>query len=89
MTTEELRRRQVPDRIVADKVVVARPERDEAVVLGGPAAVVWVELDHWITSEALTATLIEHHGEVVAVEGAVSAALRALDDEGLLERRQR
>lgn len=88
MSTEELRRRQVPDRIVGDKVVVARPDRDEAVILGGPAAVVWVELDHWITADVLAATLLEYHPEIDSVAAAVSAALRALHDEDLLERRQ-
>ena len=62
-----LRRRQVPDRIVGDRVVLARPDVDEAVVLGGAAAAAWIELDEWTT--------------VTEVESAMAGALPELGAE--------
>lgn len=87
--TPQIRRCQVPDRIVNDKVVLARPDVDEAVVLAGPAAMVWVALDSWTTPEQLCEDLAESHSEVDGDQCA-EMVIRSIDflrDEGLLERR--
>lgn len=83
-----IRRRQVPDRIVGNKVVVARPGVDEALVLAGAAALVWVELDRWMSEAKLWDTMMQEHPEVDGSRRDVlTRSLRMLDDQGLLERR--
>lgn len=82
-----LRRRQVPARIVGDKVIVVRPDADEAVVLAGSAAAAWVELDEWTTIAIVEATLATVHPEVDVEErrSLLMRTLTILDDEGFLE----
>jgi hypothetical protein len=59
-----IRRRRLPDRIVGDQIVVVRPGVDDAVVLGGAAALVWLELDDWTTETDLSSAVAVSHPEV-------------------------
>lgn len=88
-STPPIRRAQVPDRIVGDKVVLARPGCDEAVILGGMAAAVWVELDRWTSIDAIEAALASADDVAVGHDAAalVADAIELLRDEGLLETR--
>jgi hypothetical protein len=79
----------VPDRIVADKVVIARPDADKAVVLCGAAAAAWVELEGWTTRGDLESVLAAARPDMRADDrtALLADALAMLDAEGFLEHR--
>lgn len=81
----------MPDRIVGDQVVAAGAGDADPVVLGGVAAVVWVELDEWTTEGEVAGRLANAFPDVAEQERSemLAQALRMLDEAGLLERRDR
>jgi hypothetical protein len=82
-----LRHRPTTTRLIADKIVVARPTDGTPIVLAPTAAFVWQALDVWTTRERVEAALADLYPVVEEVERAtvLSQILSALADDGLLE----
>jgi hypothetical protein len=83
-----LRRRRVPERIVGDDVIVARPGDGEAVVMSPVAGVVWRSLDDWSTTLDIDRCLADVLPGVSDADRAAvrNEVLQALQSDGLLER---
>jgi hypothetical protein len=83
-----VRRRRVPEREYADKVIVARPRDGAPVVLAATAAVVWRQLDGWTTTDEIDRILAATYPEVAPPErvAARTEVIAMLEDDDLLER---
>jgi hypothetical protein len=85
---EMLRHRDVPFRVLGDKLVVARPRDGAPVVLAPTAAFVWRILDGWTTPRAIDRRIAEAFPEVDATDRmtARTEILEMLRDDDLVER---
>jgi hypothetical protein len=84
-----LRHRRVPNRVVGDTVIVARPRDGAPVTMTSAAALVWRQLDDWTTAVEIDGRLADVFPEVPAEErlAARNEILRTLRNDDLLEQR--
>jgi hypothetical protein len=83
-----LRHRLVPNRVVGDTLIVARPRDGAPVTMTSAAVLVWRQLDDWTTSAEIDVRLADAFPEVPAEKraSARSEILRILRNDDLLER---
>ena len=83
-----LRHLAVPERVVSNRVIVARPLDGEPLLLDATASIVWMMLDDWSTPGQVEATLSLRYSDIApaARREALELTLQLLSDEGLLER---
>ena len=84
-----LRHRRVPNRVVGNTVIAARPRDGAPVTMTSAAALAWRQLDDWTTPAALDGCLAEAFPEVPTKErvAARNEILTTLQNDDLLERR--
>src|SRR5512134_1823895 len=87
--TTLLRRRRVPTRVLADKVIVARPGDGAPVVFAATAAFVWRLLEGWTTASEIDRRLADAFPEIAEADRVTARIeiLAMLQDEDLVERR--
>jgi hypothetical protein len=83
-----LRHRRVPNRVVGDTVIAARPRDGAPVTMTSAAALAWHQLDDWTTPAAIDVRLADAFPEVPTKErvAARNEILRTLRNDDLLER---
>lgn len=81
------RRRGRPHRVVADRVVLARPGSGEAIALDPASSVVWRFLDDWRRADECAEALAQAFPAVADGEraAALDAMLELLSKEGLVD----
>ena len=84
-----LRHRRVPNRVLGDTLIVARPRDGAPVVMSSTAALVWRELEDWTTPAEVDVRLADAFPEVPEEERVAARIeiLTALRNDDLLERR--